>query len=65
MCNTRGNAKFLLTTSFQNVIYAYIKPAEGQQRRDEPLRLSHRGGEGGRGEICGAAAYQDAPGTAQ
>jgi hypothetical protein len=59
------NVKFPLTMSRQNVIYGCIEYAEIQPRRDETLRLSHRSGDGGRGETCGAATQLDAPGTAQ
>ena len=50
---------------WQIVIYAYIVYAEIQQSRCEMLRISQSSGDGERGEMCGAAAELDAPGTAQ
>ena len=61
----KRNMKFPLTMSWQNVIYACIEYAEMQQSRHEMLRIRHSSGDGGRGEMCGAAAELDAPGTAQ
>ena len=51
--------------SWQNVIYACIVYAEMQHSCHEMLRISYRVRASGRGEICGAAAELDAPGTAQ
>ena len=61
----KRNVKFSLTMRWHTVIYAYIEYAEIQQSRCEMLRISQSSGDGERGEMCGAAAELDAPGTAQ
>ncbi len=44
---TGGNAKFLLTTSAKNIIYAYVRHPNIWRRYDETLRRSDRGKNGG------------------